>query len=146
MTEIKKYFTTKEFGGYSNCKDRGNGDVIPNCVGLAWGLFFLGHAKPNGFDKRPRGDANEIYAKCVPNGSGFKCSKNVYENSMLCYNVGEKGHVVYCWFKSNDGYYNIIESNYSGNRTNGKDLRILRTKTPKSLYKNYIGCVYDTTF
>lgn len=146
LTEFAKYFTTTAKGGYSNCEDRGNGCTIPNCVGLCWGLFFFLHGqRGKDFAIRPRGDANQIYNKCKPNGSGFWVSKEIKENSIACYNIGSNGHVVYVLCKLTDGNYLCIESNYSGTKSNGKYLRTFVTTNPKTLYSNYMGCVYDFT-
>ena len=43
MTEYQKYFMLRSKGGYSNCLDRGQGNVLPNCVGYAWGCFYFFH-------------------------------------------------------------------------------------------------------
>lgn len=143
MTEIDRYFRTKQYGGYSNCLDRGDGWTVPNCVGMAWGMFFMERGVKD-FSKRPTGDANTIYEACKKYGSGFWVSKAVKEHSILCFNIGKCGHVVYCMSKIN-GYYFCIESNYSGTPTNGKFIRTFMTKNPESLYKNYQGCVYNLT-
>ena len=145
MTELQKYLTTKSQGGYSNCLDRGGGNVLPNCVGLCWGLFYFLHGQRKDMSKRPKGDANTIYEACKKNGSGFWVSKAIKENSIACYNIGSSGHVVYVFFKLPNNYYVCAESNYSGTIANGKYLRLLLTRNPESLYKNYQGCVYDFT-
>lgn len=146
MTEFAKYFTTTTKGGYSNCEDRGNGNVLPNCVGLCWGLFFYMHGqRGKNFSMRPRGDANTIYNNCKKNGSGFWVSKAVKENAIACYNIGSAGHVVYILYKMATGQYLCIESNYSGTIANGKYCRTLITSNPATLYKGYQGCVYDFT-
>ena len=45
-TEIEKYLTHKSKGGYSDCiygsalkTSLWKGSTVPNCIGLAWGLF-----------------------------------------------------------------------------------------------------------
>ena len=148
MTDYNKYFITRERGGFSNCLDRGQGNVLPNCVGYAWGCFYFFHGERKSkevWNRRPRGDANTIYEACKKNGSGFWVSKELKENSILCFNVGEKGHVVYCHYRTPDGKYICSESNYSGTVSNGKYIRYIVTTNPKVLYKNYQGCVYDFT-
>ena len=70
MTEFEKYFRTKKYGGYSDCLDRGNGWVVPNCVGYCWGWFYFDRGEKD-FSKHPKGNANTLYGACRPNGSGF---------------------------------------------------------------------------
>ena len=148
MTEFEKYFVTRSKGGYSNCLDRGQGYVLPNCVGICWGLFFYFHGQRKdkaSWDKRPRGDANTIYEACKKNGSGFIVQKSVAENSIACYNVGANGHVVYILYKQPDGKYLCAESNYSGTLKNGRYIRYIVCDNPAVLYKGYQGCVYNFT-
>ena len=148
MTEYEKYFITQSKGGYSNCLDRGQGYTLPNCVGYAWGQFYFYHGQVKdraAWAKRPRGDANMIYEACKKNGSGFWVSKELKENSIVCFNIGAAGHVVYCHYKMPSGKWLCSESNYSGTVANGKFIRYIITDNPKVLYKNYQGCVYDFT-
>lgn len=144
MTEFQKYFTTTAKGGYSNCIDRGSGSTIPNCVAWAWGWFFFDRRRTDMTKMRPRGDAKDVYNLCKPNGSGYWVSKDVKERAIACYNIGDKGHVVYVHYKLPNGQYLCSESNYSGTIGNGKYVRFL-IGNPKALYKNYQGCVYDFT-
>ena len=145
MTEFIKYLTTKSKGGYSDCLDRGKGSTLPNCVGFCWGMFYMLHGNKKDMSKRPKGNANTIYEACKKNGSGFWVSKSVKENSILCFNIGDCGHVVYCFGQMSDGNWICAESNYSGTVANGKYLRWKITTNPAALYKNYQGCVYDFT-
>lgn len=147
MTEISKYFITQEYGGYSNCKDiDGKGSVLPNCVGLAWGMFALCHGKET-FTRRPRTQwAKDFYPLLKKTGSGFMCSKMVREQSLLWYTRDNgKGHVVFCWLKDNNGIYTCIESNLSAAQLSSTAVRVLRTKDPTTLYKGYQGCTYALT-
>lgn len=142
MTEFIKFLTTTKAGGYSDCLDRGKGSTLPNCVGFAWAMFYKEHGQTD-MTKRPKGNANTLYEACKKDGSGFWVSKALKENSILCFNIGDCGHVVYCFGKMPDGLWICAESNYSGTVLNGKYLRWLVTKDPTSLYKNYQGCIYD---
>lgn len=146
MTEFIKYFTRKK-AGYSNIiADGRNPNELPNCTAIAWGLFYYMHGQRKDWSKRPRGDANTIYESCKKDGSGFWVSKAVKENSILCFNIGQRGHVVYCLGKlAGDGPWWCVESNYSGKIKNGTYIRTLLTDNPAALYKNYQGCVYDFT-
>ena len=145
MTEHEKYFVVTTSGGYSNCLDRGGGSVRPNCVGLAWGYMAETYGKKV-FDKRPKCNAGQIYANCKPNGTGFLCSQTLHTKAMIVWGAGtDAGHVA--WIENmHDGVYMIRESNYSGTFANGKYERIIYTKTPKTLYKDYKGCVYGVNF
>lgn len=148
MTEFEKYFVRRGKGGYSNCLDRGNGYVLPNCVGYAWACFYFYHGQKKtkaDWDKHPTGNANTIYAACRKDGSGFIVNKAVKENAILCYNVGEYGHVVYCHFKQPDGKWLCSESNYSGTVKNGRFIRYIVCDNPAVLYKGFQGSVYDFT-
>ena len=148
MTEYQKYFMLRSKGGYSNCLDRGQGNVLPNCVGYAWGCFYFFHGQRKdtaSWNKRPRNDANGIYEACKKNGSDFWVSKELKEDSIACFNVGANGHVVYVHYKMPNGQWLCSESNYSGTVANGRYIRYLLTTNPKVLYKNYQGCVYDFT-
>lgn len=142
---LRKWLTTPAAHGYSNCIDRGAGNGLPNCVALAWGLFYYFHGQRRDFSKRPRVDAGKIYEACKKDGSGFWVRKAVKENSILCFNNSALGHVVYCLCELPDGVYLCLESNYSGTLKNGKYLRCYATKNPEKLYKGYQGCVYDFT-
>lgn len=143
IESLRKWLTTSAAHGYSNCLDRGNGNCLPNCQGLAWGLFYYMHGRRVDFSKRPRGNAGEMYEKCKKDGSGFWVRKAVKENSILCFNNSKEGHVVYCLCELPDGVYLCLESNYSGTLKNGKYFRCYATKKPTELYKNYQGCIYD---
>jgi len=145
MTEFLKYFTTTSKGGYSDCLNRDQGNVLPNCVGMCWALFYYFHGQRKDFSKRPHCDAKYIYEKCKANGSGFWVAKAVKENSILCFNIGEAGHVVYCFGQLANKKWLCAESNYSGTISNGKYIRWFVSDNPTVLYKNYQGCVYDFT-
>lgn len=136
----------REPEGYSDCLNRGKGNTMPNCVAFCWAAFYYFHGKkPMSWRKHPTHNANGIYEACKKNGSGFWVSKAVRENSILCFNVGSNGHVVYCLGKLPDGVYLCLESNYSGTVDNGKYFRAFATKNPAKLYSGYQGCVYDFT-
>ena len=81
--ELKRWLTTPKANGYSNCIDRGDGNGLPNCVALSWGLFYYFHGRRKDFSGRPRCDAHEIYERCKKDGSGFIVRKAVKENSIL---------------------------------------------------------------
>lgn len=150
MTEIEKYLTHKSKGGYSDCiygsslkTSLWKGSTIPNCIGLAWGLFNYDRNTKDKF-KRMNGNANEIYEKCKKNGSGFWVSKTPKERAIACYNIGAQGHVVYIWKLFTETSAIMIESNYSGTIANQKAIRFLYGN-PKSIYKGYQGCIYNFT-
>lgn len=156
ISEFDKYFTHVSKGGYSTCihdsdlKDKGitemwDGSTMPNCVGLAWGFFNLERGTKKSF-KRLSGNAGTLYAQAKKNGSGFWASNQVKEHAIAVYGAGTAaGHVLYIWRKEADGDYICFESNYSGNAINDKNFRIIRTKNPKTLYKEWKGCIYDFT-
>ena len=150
MTELQKYLTDTAHGGYSNCisgKDLASelwqGSTIPNCVGLAWGLFNFFRGTKKKF-KRMQGNAKDLYSKCKKDGSGFWVSREPKDNSIACYNIGDCGHVVYILAMLKDNYAIMVESNYSGTVANGKALRF-KFGNPRTLYNNYLGCIYDFT-
>lgn len=150
MTEIEKYLTHKSKGGYSDCiygsalkSSLWKGSTVPNCIGLAWGLFNYYRGTKNNF-KRMQGNANEIYEKCKQTGSGFWVSKVPKNHSILCYDIGAKGHVVYLLHMITETSAIMIESNYSGTVLNGKAVRFMYGN-PKTLYKGYQGCIYNFT-
>ena len=151
MKEIQKYFTHKDYGGYSDCIHDGDiknlwwqGSTLSNCVGLAWGLFNLDRGTKQGF-KRMTGNAGDLYAKCRPNGSGFVVGQAPKSSSIAVYGAGTKaGHVVYLLYVWRSGQAVGIESNYSGTMSNGLCLRV-RLGNPRNWYKQYRGCIYDFT-
>ena len=146
MADIIRWLTRPSAGGVSDCLDRGKGNCLPNCVGLCFGLFYFLHGeKPMEWRAHPRCNANGIYEACKKKGSGFWVQKAVKANSILCFNTGENGHVVYCLGKLPDGTWLCLESNYSGTLANGRYFRAFATKTPQKLYTGYQGCVYDFT-
>lgn len=146
MNEIQKYFTAKEFGGYSDCTtDLKNkwwtGSTLSNCVGLAWGLFNLDRARGRNF-RRMKGDAKDIYPACYKKGSGFMTGKTPCSSSIACYDNGGKGHVVYILYVWSNGQAVGIESNLSGTLSNKLLLRV-KLGDPKKWYKGYQGVVKD---
>ena len=150
MKEIKRYFTDTAHGGYSNCISGSSlkflwwtGSTLSNCIGLAWGLFNLDRLTGKNF-RRVTGNANQIYAKAKKNGSGYLVGQKPKESSIACYDIGDCGHVVYILHMWSSGNGVGIESNYSGNLSNGLLLRV-KLGNPKTWYKNYQGCIYDFT-
>lgn len=146
MNEIQKYFTAKEFGGYSDCTidlDHSwwTGSTISNCVGFAWGMFNLDRGRGKNF-RRIWGDAKDIYPKAKPTGSGFKVGVPPKSSSIACYNNGGKGHVVYLLWVWKSGQAVGLESNLSGTLSNKLLLRV-KLGDPKKWYKGYQGCIYD---
>lgn len=148
MNEIRKYFTSKAFGGYSDCTTDLNhkwwdGATISNCVGFAWGMFNLDRGRGKNF-RRIRGDACDIYPAAKKNGSGYLVGVKPKSSSIACYDNGGKGHVVYLLHVWSNGQAVGIESNLSGTLSNKLLLRV-KLGDPKKWYKNYQGCVYDYT-
>ena len=146
MNEIQKYFTSKAYGGYSDCStDLKNqwwtGSTISNCVGFAWGMFNLDRGRRNAF-RRVRGDAKDIFAKCRADGSGFLVGQKPKASSIACYDNGGKGHVVYILWVWSNGQAVGIESNLSGTLSNKRLLRV-KLGDPKKWYKGYQGCILD---
>lgn len=146
MYEIQKYFTGKEYGGYSNCTINvknpwWSGSTLSNCVGLAWGLFNLDRGRGRNF-RRIHGDAKDIYPQAVPKGSGYLCGVTPKSSSIACYDNGGAGHVVYLLKVWRDGQAVGIESNWSGTLANKLCLRV-KLGNPKKWYKGYQGCIYD---
>lgn len=149
MTELKKYFTNKAYGGYSDCITGGDlkypwwkGCTLSNCTGLCWGLFNLARGTKNNF-KRLRGNAGTLYASARKDGSGYIVGQTPKDDSIAVYGAGTSaGHVVYILHKFGDSSYIGIESNYSGNFSNGRALRV-KYGNPKTWYKDYKGCIYD---
>lgn len=148
MNEIQKYFTAREYGGYSDCTtDLKNkwwtGATISNCVGLAWGMFNMDRGRGRNF-RRVRGDAKDIYDAAKKTGSGFIVGVKPKASSIACYDNGGKGHVVYILWMWSSGNGVGIESNLSGTLSNKLLLRV-KLGDPKKWYKGYQGCVYDYT-
>lgn len=151
MKEIKKYFTHKNFGGYSDCiygsdlkTQWWKGATIPNCVGAAWGFFNLDRGTGKSF-RRLYGDAGSLYAKGCKDGSGFLCGYEPKNSSIAVYGAGTKaGHVTYVLHVFGNGQAIVLESNYSGTMSNGRGLRV-KFGNPKTMYKEYHGCIYDFT-
>lgn len=146
MNEIQKYFTAKEYGGYSDCTTDldhhwWTGSTISNCVGLAWGLFNLDRGRGVNF-RRMRGDAKDIYAACKETGSGFLVGTTPRTSSIACYDNGGKGHVVYILWMWKNGQGVGIESNLSGTLSNKLLLRV-KLGDPKKWYKGYQGVIRD---
>lgn len=146
MNEIQKYFTAKEYGGYSDCTTDlahywWTGSTISNCVGFAWGMFNLDRGRGRNF-RRIRGDAKDIFPKAKPKGSGFLVGVTPRSSSIACYNNGGKGHVVYILHCFEPNRAVGIESNLSGTTANKLLLRV-KIGDPKKWYKGYQGCIYD---
>ena len=146
MNEIRKYFTAKTFGGYSDCvTDLDNswwkGSTISNCVGFAWGMFNLDRGRAENF-RRVRGDAKDIYEKAKKTGSGFLVGVKPKASSIACYDNGGKGHVVYVLHVWSNGQAVGIGSDLSGTLAN-KRLLYVKYGDPKKWYKKYQGCIYD---
>lgn len=156
MRTLQYLFTSTAKGGFSTCIHDGDltnpwfsGSVLSNCVGLVWTLFALDHdpyirkALAGARMKRITGNARDIYATAKKNGSGFKCSYEPKSGSIACYGAGTSaGHVVYLLWVWPSGNAVGVESNYSGNLSNGLLLRV-KTGNPKKWYKQYQGCIYD---
>lgn len=150
MTDFEKYFVSKDYGGYSTCIHDGSlknpwykGSVLSNCVGLVWGMLNLVYGTRSNF-VRISGNANQIYPKARPEGSGWLTDPNPKTFGIACYNIGDCGHVVFLLHVWSDGQAIGIESNYSGNMSNGLALRV-KYGNPKKWYKNYQGCVRGLT-
>lgn len=148
MHELQKYMTNKKFGGYSDCIYGSSlkhpwwkGSTISNCIGICWGLFNADRGTKHNF-RRIAGNAKDIYAKAKKDGSGYLCSYEPKSSSIACYNIGDCGHVVYVLWMFESGVGVGIESNYSGDLSNGLLLRV-KIGNPKKWYKNYQGCIYD---
>ena len=146
MNEIQKYFTAKEYGGYSDCTTDlqhiwWKGSTISNCVGLAWGLFNLDRGRGRNF-RRMRGDAKDLYPACYQKGSGYMTGKTPVSSSIVCYDNGGKGHVVYILWAFESTRCVGIESNYSGTTANKLCLRV-KIGDPKKWYKGYQGVIKD---
>lgn len=150
MTNEEKYFIQAEYGGYSTIHaDDRNGYTLPNCKAYAFGMLHKEKGKKD-MTKLPKGNANTMYTKCKKDGSGYTVGKNVREQSVLCYDIGANGHVVYCHYKIDygdyRGYWVCSESNYSGTVKNGKFIRYFVTKSPETYYSGYQGCVYKINY
>lgn len=147
MYEIQKYFTDKAHGGYSTCTTDLDhpwwaGSTISNCVGLVWGLFNLDRGMGKNFKRIENCHAKDIYPRARKTGSGYLVNTAPKSSSIACYNVGEYGHVVYLLWVWKSGAAVGIESNYSGDISNKKLLRV-KFGNPKRWYSGYQGCVYD---
>lgn len=150
MTEFEKYFVSKDCGGYSPCIHDSRlknpwfrGCVLSNCVGFFWGMLNLVYGTGKNF-VYVSGNANQIYGKCRPNGTGWLTDPNPHNFSGVFYDVGDCGHVVFILHVWRDGQAVGIESNYSGNMSNGLALRV-KFGNPKKWYKGYQGCVRGLT-
>ncbi len=157
MRTLEYLFKSVDKGGFSTCIHDGDltnpwfsGSVLSNCVGLVWTLFALDHDPEIAellqrlkMRKRISGNARDIYAQAKKNGSGYLCSYAPKSGSIACYGAGTKaGHVVYLLWVWANGQAVGIESNYSGNLSNKRLLRV-KYGNPKEWYKEYQGCIYD---
>ena len=151
MTEMKKYFTHKKYGGYSDCICNSelkhpwwNGAVISNCTGFCWGMFNMARGTKDKF-KRLYGNAGTLYAAGKKSGSGFLVGYEPKADAIAVYGAGTKaGHVVYLLHNFGSGHFIGLESNYSGSYSNALALRV-KYGNPKHWYKEYKGCIYDFT-
>lgn len=119
------YYNNSAGGGFSKCitaplrrpEDRLN--VLPNCVGAAWGAFnetyVMNTGKPAGFYYHERGNGGDIYDACKNAGYDvLPPSAKPPEGGMISWSNSNAGHVAYICKVHNNDKITVINSDYNG--------------------------------
>lgn len=137
-----KYYKHTSAGGLNSCLKIGNGSVLPNCVGYAWGRWYEATGKkPN----LSRGNAENWYSY----SDGYKRGKTPKVGAVICWRQGQvgygadgAGHVAFVEKVYANGDIKISQSGYGWVRF---DTRRLTKKSNYHCWNGYVfqGFIYN---